>query len=169
MKNRIASIDDLDLLYEFYNEVIDNQINDEYTPSWTKDVYPSKDDIKYHLLHNTFHILEEDDVILACLALTDRDDEMYKKANWSIKNDDDIAVIHLLAVNPKYRNRGIAKELLKYIIENINKKAIHLDVMKGNVAAFNLYKSLGFKYIGEYEVYYEDTGKITVDLMEYII
>ena len=97
------------------------------------------------------------------------EEEMYKKASWLNKYDDDeIAVLHLFAIHPSFRNKGVATKFLRSIIEESKKtsKAIHLDVVKGNDAAFHLYEKVGFHGIGEYEVYYEDTGNIIVNLME---
>lgn len=169
IKYRICNLEDLNRLYDFYNLIIDNQKHDKYTPMWTKDVYPTKQDLLNHIKNNKFYIYEIDNKIIASLAFQIGEEEMYEDMGWSITKD--VSVIHLLAVNPKHRNKGYAKSLLlKVINENKNKiKAVHLDVMLTNLSASKLYESVGFKYIGQKEVYYEDTGKIVANLYEYII
>ena len=170
MKIRTAEINDLDRLYVFYNTVIDHQELDEYGPDWTKDVYPSKDDLESFIKNDHLYIYEEDNNIACACAIRLHEDEIYLKAEWSRKlKEDEIGVLHLFAVHPDYRRKGYSKAFLKYVIEDHKNKikAIHLDVVKGNLPAFRLYQEAGFTYIGEYEVYYADTGTITVDLMEY--
>ena len=45
-------------------------------------------------------------------------------------------------------------------------KAIHLDVLAGNVPAERLYPALGFVYLGTIPMFYEDTGWTDYGLYE---
>ena len=171
MKIKTAQSKDLERLYSFYDEVIAHQKLDEYSPEWTKDVYPSRNDLESFIENDSFYFVEEDQDIAAACVIRLHEDEIYLNANWSRKfEENEIAVLHLFAVHPSFRRKGYSDKLLKYMIEdNRNKvKTIHLDVLKGNLPAFRLYEKIGFTYIGEYEVYYPDTGTIVVDLLEYI-
>ena len=171
MKIRIADPEDLDKLYEFYKEVILHQKEDQYSANWTLDVYPAREDLEGHLENDRYCIMEEDGEIIGAACVCYHEDEIYKDVKWTVPcKDDEVMVIHLLAVSPEYRGRGLSYELLKKIIEDgrNTSKAIHLDVVKGNLPAFELYKKAGFHYIGEEEIFYEDTGRIFFDLMEYI-
>lgn len=64
-----------------------------------------------------------------------------------------IANIVRVYVSPKYRGKGTGKKLLLTVIEDIKSKPeikkIQLGVMTTQTAAYNLYKSFGFKKIGE--------------------
>lgn len=161
----------LEPLYDFYNCVIDHQKYDDYSPMWTRDVYPAKDDLKNHLQNDCFYIAEDEGNIIGSLCLVKGQEEMYRNAKWSLDCiDDEVLILHLLAIHPDHRHKGLAKQLLNIVIEDNNDfKAIRLDVVKGNKAASDLYQSIGFKYIGEHEVHYEDTGDITVDFFEKVI
>ena len=57
MNYRTAEIDELERLYGFYNEIIDHQQYDVYGASWTKDVYPSKEDLRKHLENDLFYVM----------------------------------------------------------------------------------------------------------------
>ena len=170
MRRYIATLEDLDSLYEFFNIIIDHQKYDEYGADWTKDVYPSYEILKEKIENDLFFIETEDDRIIAAGAVQLHEEEDYKKGRW-LKNfdDDEIAVLHLFAIHPKYRGKGYTKPFLNYIIEETGKhiKAIHLDVVKGNLPARKIYEKVGFIYIGDVEMYYEDTGNIIVELLEY--
>ncbi|KAB2910220.1 MAG: GNAT family acetyltransferase [Hyphomicrobiaceae bacterium] len=55
--------------------------------------------------------------------------------------------LHLVAVKPSHRRRGIATRLLQEAerrLEALGCPKINLQVLAGNTAAVNLYKSLGF-------------------------
>jgi|YelNatPaOPRAMG01_1025707.scaffolds.fasta_scaffold07285_4 ribosomal-protein-alanine N-acetyltransferase len=66
---------------------------------------------------------------------------------------------HLLsiAVLPAQRNRGIGRALLSESIVKAKAKGVKsfkLEVDRGNLPAINLYRSLGFKVVGEIPDYY---------------
>ena len=170
MKRYIATIEDLDSLYEFFNIVIDHQPLDEYGADWTKDVYPSYEILKDKIINDLFFIEKKDDQIIAAGAVQLHEEEDYKKGKW-LKNymDDEIAVLHLFAIHPDFRGKGIAKAFLRFIIDETGKyvKTIHLDVVKGNLPARITYEKAGFILVDEIEMYYEDTGNIFVELLEY--
>lgn len=169
MKVRIGNLNDINEVISFYNNIIDHQKDDEYTPMWTKDIYPCLEDIRYHLIHNKVYVVENEKDIIWILVFQVGEDDIYKNGNWSIKEE--VGVIHLLAVNPEYRHQAYAKKLLKYVIEE-NKnivKTIHLDVMLTNLSANKLYESIGFRFVEKKDVFYEDTGEIQALLYEYII
>ena len=165
-----ATIQDLDQLYEMYNAIIDHQKLDRFHAHWTKDVYPSKNILYEHLKNDAVYVAKEGDRLAGAGIISLKEDPIYHGGPWSVKlKDEEIAVLHLFAIHPKFRKRGLASDLLKHIISETSKtsKAIHMDVLKGNEAAFALYQKAGFVNRGEYTVRYEDTGEIIVDLMEY--
>ena len=170
MEFKTATISDLQEIYEMYNEVIDHQQYDQYGAAWTKDVYPSRKDLEEHLKNDIFYVAKEEGRFAGAGVIALSEDPMYKKGSWTHHYpDDEIAVLHLFAVHPDFRGRGLSKSFLKYIINETGKtsKAIHLDVIQGNDMAVRMYEKVGFRPAGELQVYYEDTGDIVVNLMEY--
>ena len=70
---------------------------------------------------------------------------------------DEVADIHTLTVSPKYRRRGIGRELLRRLIDwarTRKMKAMMLEVRIGNDEAIVLYKEQGFSIISQRENYY---------------
>ena len=170
MKVKTAVIDDLMPLYNFYDEVIEHQKQDEYGAGWTKDVYPSLEDLKEKIENDLFFIGTDQDHIVCAAALSLQEDIQYKKGKWLRKLDDgEIGVLHLFAVHPDCRGKGVSQGFLKQILLEAEKhvKSIHLDLVKGNLAALKAYEKAGFRCVGQIEVFYEDTGNILVELMEY--
>lgn len=173
MEKRLATINDLDNLKNFYQEVIDHQEKDDYGADWHMGVYPSDQDFLSHINNKEFYIGLDNDNIAAATVLTNGDDPIYSKVVWHHPVDsEDVTIIHLFTVSPNYRRKGYSKEMLEYIIalaRDKGFKAIHLDVAYGNIPAEKLYAKLGFELTDTLEVYYEDTGDMKVDVMELIL
>jgi len=63
--------------------------------------------------------------------------------------------LHHFGISPKYQRQGIGRQLALASIAFAKEKGcqIKLEVHRDNVAAISLYKSLGFEYLGDYDVY----------------
>ena len=67
--------------------------------------------------------------------------------------------IYRIATAPEYRRRGIAYRLLDYAVKcekGRGLECLFLEVRSKNVAARNLYRSYGFKEVGERKNYYSN-------------
>lgn len=171
MQKRKARAEDYMDLCRFYDEVIRQQENDLYTPMWTAGIYPAESDIAFHLQQGHFLLLTEGGEIAAAAALSLSEDEMYRDFSWPSGIDpQQVAVIHLLAVNPKCRGRHLGARILDYCLDEAKEscRAVHLDVMPGNLIAEKLYLDAGFRFAGEKTVFYPDTGEVSVRLFEYV-
>ena len=67
--------------------------------------------------------------------------------------------LHLesVAVHPSYRRQGIARHMVKHLIEDLPRQGrsrIVLEVRKSNTAAQACYLQLGFRVVGQKERYY---------------
>ncbi|MDT7880306.1 MAG: ribosomal protein S18-alanine N-acetyltransferase [Candidatus Hydrothermia bacterium] len=69
---------------------------------------------------------------------------------------DEGEIIHIksIAVHPNYRNKGIAKALIKEVMKL--KKDIYLEVRVSNEIAIKLYENLGFKKIKTIKKFYSN-------------
>lgn len=70
-------------------------------------------------------------------------------------------VPHALGVKADAQNRGVGKCVVEDIIEIArasDRDTIRLDILSGNAAAERLYTKMGFKYVQEKDMFYEDTG-----------
>ena len=62
--------------------------------------------------------------------------------------------INYIAVEKKFRRRGIAQKLLDYVINNNNFDSISLEVRKDNIEAINFYLKNGFEKVSIRKNYY---------------
>ena len=78
---------------------------------------------------------------------------------WLVVDEMHIATI---AVHPDFRGQGIAKRMIAVGLRAlIARGAISatLEVRESNLSAQNLYRSFGFRQVGERKRYYADTGE----------
>ena len=64
-----------------------------------------------------------------------------------------------VAVLPSHRKKGIARKLLKQLLEEAKKQNLHriyLEVRASNIAAVTLYEHAGFKEVGQRKNYYDN-------------
>ena len=69
-----------------------------------------------------------------------------------------------LCVDPKYRKHGYGERLLDHIISravDAEVREIFLEVRPSNIAALELYKKKGFRYIADRPAYYQSKGDDT--------
>ncbi len=169
MEIRLARKEELSELMAFYNDIIDQQAHDDYSPRWTRDIYPALSDLQRFLDLNCLYLVKNNDQIIAAAALAQGEEEMYRQADWQKKvSDDEIAMLHLFAIKKDYRRTGLSDRFLDYLLNEARRYArvVHLDVMLGNVPAARLYLKHGFTYCQTMEIFYEDTGRVECDLYE---
>lgn len=70
--------------------------------------------------------------------------------------------VHLenIAVDERWRRKGIGSKLLEFLIEKNKESSIFLEVRPSNTPAINLYKKYGFKKIGIRKKYYVNEDAI---------
>jgi len=73
-----------------------------------------------------------------------------------------------LAVHPEFRKRGIAKTLVKNILEDLRETAcrfLYLEVRISNNIARKFYEGFGFKIVGTRKGYYNEPREDAVIMM----
>lgn len=168
---RPATLADFDAAWQLYADVCEQMPSDAYGPGWTLGVYPGRDDVHGHIEAGHLHLGFLDGRLAGAFALVPHEDQEYEKVAWpSGATGNEVAVIHLLCAHPASRGRGVGRSLVEEAVRisgKLGKRAIHLDVYLGNLAASRIYLDAGFTFIGTEEIYYEDTGTMEFELYEY--
>ncbi|WP_040330237.1 GNAT family N-acetyltransferase [Clostridium ihumii] len=113
-----------------YNESIFNILNSTFNWNGSKEEY---DD------------LLRDDYFTSCVL--DRDKKVMGLVVWSLMEDEQCCVLEYLVVDENYRNKGIGKALVNYVINNAiknNRTSVELCTQINNKAA-ELYRKIGFE------------------------
>ena len=117
------------------------------------------------------YVLADGGDIAACVIANAEKVDGYSDAPWQIDSDE-VIVLHVLAVHPDHRGKGLARRLVENVIEQerkVGKKALRLDVIENNTTAEKLYQKLDFRYIQTKTLYYDVVGKMTFKLYELVL
>ena len=157
-----AKIKDDDAILSFYDEVIDRTPDISLYARWSKGKHPTAAGIRAYIKEGSMYLYKEEDVIVGAMAVTLYQGEDYHAIEWSEQvPDDEVAVIHILAVHPDRQGSGIGSEMVREAIRlarDNGMKAVRLDALASNTPAHSMYKRLGFEYRGKQHLYAENTG-----------
>lgn len=84
----------------------------------------------------------------------------------------DVLVIHALGVHPSVMRRGLAKEMVRYVLRLARErhlKAVRLDILGTNLPAEKSYTACGFVHRATLDMYYPDTGRTEYKVFECIL
>jgi ribosomal protein S18 acetylase RimI-like enzyme len=157
-----ATIEDCDAVISFYNDVTDRTPEMERFARWQKGKHPTTEGIRAYIEEGDMYLYKENGMIVGAMALTMYQGEDYHAIEWSqLVQDNEAAVIHILAVSPDLQGKGIGSEMIReaiHLAQTNGMKAIRLDALASNTPAHRIYKSLGFEYRGQQHLYAENTG-----------
>ncbi len=170
---RKAVVGEEESILSFYEQLIELLRNAEFRPTWKKGVYPTLADIRSAVGNSTMYVAVDDaGSIVGAVICNHTQGTGYDDVPWIIEADcDDVAVIHLLAVDPRQHGRGIGRALLKKAAEESHARGdavIRLDTLPWNKPAHRLYESFGFQWRGDYPLTYPSVGTISFSMYEYI-
>lgn len=113
---RKASIDDLDLVLDIYNDAI-NKFEIEKTFQWTKGFPPNEDSFRSDLINNDIFVCLDNEKVIGVMTciLTGEDDYLEIDGEWL--NDEPYLTIHRIAVSKEYYGKGIGYSLISYAKE----------------------------------------------------
>lgn len=157
----------------YYKYVIDNTENMDKYGRWIYGQHPTDEMVEGYIINGSMYFAEEDGIITVAVAVTFFQDEDYHSVQWNVEaKDDEVAVIHILCINPKKQRCGLAKKIVNEIIDlaKIKRmKAVRLDALCCNTPAYRLYEDLGFINCGIQNWYASNTGFIDFYLYELVL
>ncbi len=126
------------------------------------DEYPTMREISCDMEAGGLFVMEENGRIISAASIVP-DNDLDDLTVWRI-SDGKHAEIARVVVAPDCRGRGIAKETVSGVLNEIKKRghtSARLSVKKGHIPAHKTYFALGFEYAGEADMY-----GYTFDLLE---
>lgn len=129
-----------------------------YGPADWNEYYPNEDTIEFDLSRNALFVMKNTEGEIIAAISIDEDENVDKLACWSSELMPG-AEISRLCVRKDVQNRGIAKEMMHYVFDILRKegkKGVHILVKNGHEAAFASYGALGFKIVGECNMFDKD-------------
>jgi len=113
--------------------------------------YPDLDIVSEDVDKRTLFLRKNEIDYLGIITINEEQPPEYKTIEW-ITNKEKALIIHRLAVNPKWQDRGIANMLMDFAedyAEKNNYVSIRLDAYSGNQKALKLYEKRGYKRVGQ--------------------
>lgn len=167
---RCVTASDLPAVNQFYEEVCAAIATTPYGPAWQWGVNPSAAILQRDLNRGKLLLGYDHAQLAAVGVLLAGEDPDYQGAAWRLPaTEAEIGVLHLFAVHPRFRGRGISTKMLRAILAQAHadgRTVLHLDAIKGNVPAEKLYLAAGFRFVEERIVTPPHIGRITLRLME---
>ena len=147
---------DIARVSRFYDDVI-LWLNDHINyPQWIYRVYPCQDNVCAWIKAGVQYICEGEGRIFGAIALTEKPQGDFQKANWSRNlSEGAYLVINALAVDPRIQRRGTGSAIIRFCIEKARAegyKAIRVDIVPTNVPARRLFEKNGFTFVGDVDL-----------------
>lgn len=146
---RIADSKDFNEIVRIFRAAIENMCSQGIL-QWDE-LYPNESILREDILIQQMYVLTVDERIISAVVINDKQDEKYKSAQWQYENER-IAVLHRLCVNPAFQNKGYGRKtvlLAEQVMKNMGYTAVRFDAFSGNPFALKLYEGLGYIKAGE--------------------
>lgn len=114
------------------------------------ETYPLKCDFEKDIASGTLWVAVIDNTVAGFAALTTDQTAEYAELGW--KPEDISLVPHRVAVDPAFRNKGVARKLMikaEELAREEGYKFVRVDTNNHNLAMQGLFKSLGYVFGGE--------------------
>lgn len=144
MEYRLGKMDDLDDICKLAALAIETMEKQEIY-QWDE-IYPVREDFAADIQNETLYTVIENDAVAAVYVLSRECEEEYHKCRWE-SDDETACVIHRLCVSPDNQNRGMGKQILCHIEEQLRNsgfESVRLDVFSENPYATRLYQKNGY-------------------------
>ena len=171
MRLEQATQKDFEAIIAFYDDVTERTPDMAVYARWIKGKHPTQESIRTYIDEGSMYLYREEGGIVGAMAVTMYQGEDYHAIEWARQvGDDEVAVIHILAVSPDKQGEGIGSEMIREAIRmalSKGMKAIRLDALASNKPAHRIYERLGFEYRGKQHLYAENTGWTDFYFFEY--
>lgn len=181
-----ATQDHLAAIEALYRDVAEEMRGTDHDVWWEFGAYPTSEGLKTAMQEKSLFVAQEFDgraascrdcfrgdsatSVIGAFVLDNRQPEDYVLAPWRVEASlARVAVLHLLAVSPRARGRGVARGLLRFAADQARKRkawTLRLDVFDNNEPAIACYESFGFVDVGSFDIDAGDGLRHASHLME---
>lgn len=152
MEIREATKKDIDGIEKIYESIHDEEERGLTTIGWVRNVYPTRKTAEDALERKDLFVMEDEGKIVAAAIINQIQVDEYRYVTWKHSaKDNEIMILHGLAVDPYQKSKGYGKAFVAFY-ENYAKRhkcvALRMDTNVRNAKARNLYQKLGYEEIG---------------------
>lgn len=143
---------DIDSIERIYENIHDAEEKGVTATGWIRNVYPTRKTAEDALNRGDLFVMVDEGKIVASAVINQIQVDEYKNAAWwHDAADNEVMVLHVLAVDPFEKNKGYGKAFVAFYEEYAKQHgciALRMDTNMLNKRARNLYQKLGYKEIG---------------------
>ena len=151
MEIRKATKNDIDSIVKIYENIHDEEEKGLTTIGWIRNVYPTRKTAEDGLERKDLFVMEAEGNIVATAVINQIQVDEYKYAAWKHRTkDNEIMVLHCLAVDPYQKNKGYGKAFVAFYEDYAklhNCITLRMDTNARNTRARDLYQKLGYEEI----------------------
>ena len=159
IKFRKATKNDIDRVVEIYENFLDYEAEHGTYTNWVKGLYPTVKNAENGLKNGTLFVGELDGNIVGSYVLNNTQPEEYGKFSWAYEgHGQQVIVIHTMCLDMYTQGMGLGRQFVEFAMEygkSHGCKTMRLDTADINKPAAKLYNSMGFRYVGKTEFYFE--------------
>ena len=146
---RLATSADLDAIERIYDDVHTGEEQGRSAIGWKRNIYPTRGTAAEAIDAGDMFVMEHGGAIIAAARINKIQVPEYAQVDWTVKApDDEVMVLHTLAVLPSEAGRGYGSEFVafyeKYALEN-GCRYLRMDTNVTNLRARALYGRLGYR------------------------
>lgn len=176
LKVALAERKDMACLWDFYSDVVECSRGTDADPTWIMGVHPSECELEEAIEAGVLLIcrtLDDDERIAAAAVVDHMTAGGYDDVAWPTEvSREQAAVVHLFAVHPDFRGRGLARRFMNDIADfarDRGDKVIRLDTLESNKGACATYRRLGFTDCGFANLSYDNTDVTDFVMFELVL
>ena len=165
---------DFEAIVSLYRDVVDAMHGSPYDAHWDMDYHPTESSLCESLEAGDLYVAFDDARearVLGAFVLNAQQCAGYEQASWSTSAvDNEVSVLHLLAVSPDARGRGVGDALIaaaKDAARSREARTLRLDVLADNAPAVALYLRTGFRDLGVFPLVYDGVFAVSAHLMDF--
>lgn len=133
------------------------------------DHYPNKSAFKKDVERDELYVLERNQTIVGCIAISTLMDKEYIPVKWLTSSENNLYV-HRLAIHPDYQGKGYAQQLMDFaeqIAKENNYASIRLDTFSQNRKNQIFYEIRGYKKLED--VYFPKQSEYPFHCFELVL
>jgi ribosomal protein S18 acetylase RimI-like enzyme len=146
-----GTVEDINTLAELYDDLNDYLSTNTNYPGWIKGIYPIRETAEEGVKNGTLFVIRRNNEIAGTIILNQDQPDAYNNVRWGVDaKEQEVIVVHTLAVNPRFMKLGIGKKLMEFAVDYSREqkvRTLRLDVFYKNSPAIALYEKSGFTYV----------------------
>ena len=152
MEIRKATKNDIDSIAEIYDAIHNEEEKGLTAIGWIRNIYPTRETAQDGFKRGDLFVLEDDGKIVATAVINQMQVDAYQYTTWKHSaKENEVMVLHCLAVDPHQKNKGYGKAFVAYYEKYAREHycfELRMDTNVTNKRARCLYQKLGYEEVG---------------------